>query len=367
MISCNPKNDYDNISVINIEQAFKRKETYNLSHIAQSIEYIRLESKEECMIDRGLKVYLSNEYIIAIAFRQMFLFDKYSGKFIREIGHYGRDPESYTRTLFTMSYDQTNEILYAGLSEQKGYILYSLENEVINEIIVPRGVIAMAPLGENKVYYIRNVTGNEQRKLIIYEKGESPIKIFPNYQRYTPDKGLMNSYGVDCVFYHHENNLNFYELFTDTVFQVTPQKLIPKHVFDMGQYAPPYEKQISFDFPYEEQQKFFFIKNLFESSWNIFFSFNYQGEKIPGLYDKTEQKTYVLKEGIKNDLDYFISFFPTSIYQDNYLIGYAQAYEIAAWFEANPELAEKLPDNLKQFKELDLSDNPIVMIVKLKE
>ena len=44
-----------------------------------------------------------------------------------------------------------------------------------------------------------------------------------------------------------------------------------------------------------------------------------------------------------------------------------EAFEVQLWFDENPEAAAKLTDNLKALSALEETDNPVVIIAKLKE
>lgn len=72
-------------------------------------------------------------------------------------------------------------------------------------------------------------------------------------------------------------------------------------------------------------------------------------------------------EGFENDLDNFFPMNYNFINSHNELIGYLEAYKIEQWFKDNPEKASQLPQHLREFKKLTEHDNPVVMIVRMKE
>lgn len=83
--------------------------------VEDDIEYIQLETNAYCPIDKKLRLYLNDSVIIAIAEKQVFLFDRNTGKFMREIGYVGKDPHGYSETIFSKPYsERKNTILTRG-------------------------------------------------------------------------------------------------------------------------------------------------------------------------------------------------------------------------------------------------------------
>lgn len=370
LVACGTKdtNQKSGTVVINIEQAFNNKVQFNLSCIAKMVDYIPLESKEDCLISAGLRMYLSKDYIITIAHRQMFLFDRHTGKFIKEIGHFGKDPGGYRYTLFVMPYDEQKEILYAGGGNSHSYNGYSFDNKLIKIMNTPPNSDSFARLNDSlNVACIKNFSGEEEKKLVLFNDENSCVKYFPNYSRFKINTNDVVSWGIEGSFYRFNNSLYFYELFNDTIFEVAEDKLAPRYILNKGKYAPPYEKQMSGDFMEKEANHYFLMRNVYESQNNVFFSFRYENSEHSGLYSKLDQKTYMLDNGLGNDLDYFVPFYPKSIYQNRYLTSFVEASAILEWFNNNPELAKKLPLNLQKLRNMRETDNPVIMIAELKE
>lgn len=369
LVCCSPQNtaNYKDTNVIDLYDAFSRREKINLSQIADNVEYIQLESKRECMVGGALRVFISNEYIITMAFRQIYVFERLTGKFIREIGHYGKDPNGYRNTMFVMPYDEKKKTVYAQGWEPQSYYEYSLTNKLINIINAPFDSNSFCYLNDSvNVAYFKNYSGDENRKLVTFSKSNPGIHIFHNYLKFKKTNEVTVWMGHGW-FYKFDENLFFFELFNDTIFQIFENKLVPKYLLKMGKYSPPYEKQASVKFMREEADNFFFVRNILESSNNIFFSIDYGLNQYGGFFNKENNKTFISSgKGFFNDLDNFIPFGPKSVYNNNYLVGFAEANEILTWFEKNPDIVSKLPTNLQKFRNLKLNDNPVVMIAKLK-
>ncbi|WP_421976484.1 DUF4934 domain-containing protein [Roseivirga seohaensis] len=96
--------------VIDVEKALKEGTSQYLSQFGSEIEYVRLEMADEGLVAGNARTYVLEDYIYTVAFRQILQFDRKTGKFIKELSHYGNDPEAYQYTLPSMHPTTSNEI-----------------------------------------------------------------------------------------------------------------------------------------------------------------------------------------------------------------------------------------------------------------
>ena len=118
---------------VDLFAAYNSKSQLLLSEFAERVEYVVLETGTH-PIDKGLKVYISGNYLVCIAFRQIYLFDRQSGKFIREISRYGRGPDEYQATLFFDGKTQRVIVIEFGGNLYE----FNLDGRMTRKIIVPR-------------------------------------------------------------------------------------------------------------------------------------------------------------------------------------------------------------------------------------
>lgn len=368
MLSCCSQKERNstNVQEIAIDKALAKKNKVAVSDFIQGdIKYIQLESNKECQLGEFIQMYTNDSLIIAIAFRQIYLFDKNTGKFIREIGHVGRDPGSYRSTVYTFPYDETQNTFYARGLGTSYFNEYDEKGNLNKKIKTPNNTQSLAVLNDNTyVAYIGNYIGNEKTKLVIYNTDGTIIKEYPNFRTYEPTTRV--AVWRSSYFYKFNTNLYFFEQFTDTIFQVTENELFPKYVLKLGEYAPPYEMQNSEKFVSEN---YYFTENIFEGQRYLFFIINYKNQKYCGMHDKKNKDTEITvnTEGFKNDIDNFIPFQYYSVNNNGELVGFQEAYKIVEWFNNYPEKIENLPPYLKKLKNIKETDNPVVMIAKLKE
>ena len=369
LLSCcsrNLKNSND-IGEIAVDKAFETNNEVVVSDLIKGdIKYVQLESNEECLLGRAIRIFTDDSLIIAVAFRQIYLFDKNTGKFIREIGHYGRDPGGYLATVYDFPFNETQNTFFARGYGSAYFNEYDSRGNLIKEIKTPNAR-SLALLNDSiYIGYIPNHTGNEKTKLIVFDIGQNIIKEYPNFRTFEPTSTYVS--WPASWFYKFENDLFFFELFTDTIFQITEKELLPKYQLKLGEYAPPYEMQGSREF-IENRGDYFFTRDIFESQRYLFFSIEYNDNRYCGIYDKKTEETKITSspDGFENDIDNFIPFQYYSVNNNGELVGFKEAYEIVEWFNNNPSETENLPPSLQKLKNITENDNPIVMIAKLKE
>lgn len=356
--------------VIDIEKALEEGATQYLSQFSSEIEYVRLETANEGFVATAYpRAYVLEDYIYTVAFRQILQFDRKTGKFIKELSHYGYDPEAYQYTLPSMHPTTSNEI-YVRTGNRiktlnsKGEIktIASAPSEVENAFEVEDGYFAG---------YIKNMSCTVKELIVIFNKKGDVIKSFPNHQQCEPNR--TNSFSLrlsEGLFFTSKNDVFFKEAFNDTVFQVTKNELLPAVIFNMGEHSPPYEKkEIMED---DDYLNMYSVNNIDLNDNYVFFSLNYQGKTYSAYHDIKENKTHLAYErytqtsSFQDDLNGFIPFSPQYINDQNELVSHVAAEVIYNWFRDNPDKIESLPKSLQKLQDIDREDNPVVMIVKLK-
>ena len=399
IVSCSSPLPTGTILTIDIEKAFNDNADIFLSDFAEEIEYVPLQTLRESVTGNWLRVFTSKEYIIAVAFRQNYLFDRKTGKFIREIGRYGNGPGEYMATNIVMPFDEDRNTIRASFTPLKD-IEYDLNGKMVRTLNFPPQTEqqkynmwwGMIPVDDQYfVTYARNHSGNEPDKLIVFDEHGKIFTRFPNYHTYEKNPKHAGSFVLDGqVFYKWKNNVFFYENCVDTLFQVTKDKIIPYFHLQLGKYNPPYSEKDNLPWgdpdpwgPNRLRNNFFEFGTMNESERFLFFSFYYGNQNAKtgsrphyfGYYDKKMDIAKISKVDdlektpVINDLDDFAPLHPRlwSINSSGEMVAYMEADDIEEWFAENPEKAKKLPEHLKKFSKLTSEDNPVVVIVKLKQ
>ncbi len=386
IVGCSSPGPTESILTIDIEEAFDHPKDVLLSDLTDEIEYIPLETTPQSVTGEYLRVFATDKYIVAISFRHNHLFDRRTGKFIREIGHYGEGPNDYMATNVYLAFDENRETIQT-LTFKWNTLEYDLDGNVVRTIYSPpdEKYHDVYPLEENFfVAYVKNRTGNDPDKLAVFDSKGKICNKFPNYHTFKAD-GNKSSF-AGRVFYTWKNDVFFYEACVDTLFKVTKNDITPYYHFNLGKYNPPYSEKQNLPWPWEKpmRENFFDFDQINESEHFIFFSFWYQHNPLIkeyraschyfGYYKKKTAQTYIAgldstnNSPVINDLDGFAPLHPFlwNINQAGEMVAYIEAGDIAEWFEENPEKAKKLPDHLKKLSKLTPEDNPVAVIAKLK-
>lgn len=386
---------------IDLEKVIQNERDVPLSQFVETLEYIPLEITPESSIGNIRKIYVTKEYFIIWAISesttsQILLFDRKSGKFIREIGKRGRGPEEYLRPLDRF-YNPYNNVVYCkGDNFIKTYnldgkFLTSFESPKVSDLSSKSGFVNASIEGfmgsGTYVCYVDNYTGAINKRLIISEQ-QNEVKSFPHYEKWSTASSGENFVVINQnpIFFSWSNNISFKERSNDTIFYVTADKLIPGYVLYSGNSGYPYKltREEAID-QLSNPKEYFETLNMFENSRYLFF------ELVSGLkpndnppnsfkqiinlciLDKTRNITYVCKSNeetksscLTDDIDDFIPPKPLSISDDNELISVIQAVEIAKWKTSNPDKASKLLPVIPWLDRISEFDNPVIVISNFK-
>jgi hypothetical protein len=368
--SCYQHNTTDKGSIepVYIKNAFENRKPINIDDISEDNRYIILESTKESLIDDYSTFYSDDQYLVSICRKQILLFDRDSGKFIRKIGNSGRGPNEYSIAYTSMPYNAQLKVIY--VKKDRARSEYGLDGQLNNTKRGPDQVWDFINLDENTyASFIDNYNGDEKKKIVIFNKEDSILKVFPNYQAF-PFKGSFFVFSPDSWFYKLNNQTYFCEKFNDTLFSLTSNSLTPRFVFDKGEFSFPYELRgdyINFE------NKYFLTENIMESSRFLFYAFSSNKKIYTTIYNKKQKKTIVNDyvgdwgNGYINNTNGFVPLEISSINDKDELICTLDAYKIKLWFETNAEKSEKLPEDLQRLKNIKETENPVVMIARLKK
>jgi hypothetical protein len=370
-------------SITYIDLVHPKFEEIPANRIFEKVEYIPLETPKEALLKLQLTTYyLTDKYIIAVAsLRAAYLFDRKTGRFIREISSRGQGPDEYAfRILYNYSFDEKNNLLYADDGGKNYWKCINIQTNKV-EFFMKRPLTGK----DNKSFYIihapwristksdryisfcNNITGKDTVKLVVHDKEGNIIKKFRNYLEY--EKISVENPEHSGIFYTYDKKTYFKEfLYNDTVFCVDENNVSPHIIFNLGKKQPSYY--------YREERNYNRGKILitFVHETDFFVTFNYYIYKenlakvdfYTGYYDKKSTQTYVSlhsnkKAGYTTPDGLPVNFFPTYNSEKGELIG-----------EIDPEELLKYKNNIspkyrQMFKDLREDDNPIVVIGTLKK
>ena len=372
--SCSSK-DHE-IPVINPGNMVEKE--IGLSEIAEEITYISLNN--DILFGSIVSVELiDNMIFIATALEGLFVCD-YTGNFICRIGKQGRGPGEYTYAKkFTL--DRNKEIVYVLGGVRHILLKYSFKGDFI-ETIEPKidGITLYSSVvfsndklvlfeginqGEGKYdWIVLDTFGN-----ILSEKFNA-IEKFPSYHFCCGNKQEI-----------FNNTIYYWNQINDTIFKISNEKHEPAFIFAQGNFRFPKQKIR------EIYTEYFFPRIIFFTKDYLFLTYIYQYQNHTGIYVKSENQLYDVNKsedwnlwrgpGIINDFDSGMPLIPLSYYCDKqnkeYLVGEVSPFQLKAYVASNafknstPKYPEKKKELKKLANSLNENDNPVLMLVKLKE
>ena len=121
---------------LSIRDLLKNRREVNLSEIAESAEYIELETTDESLLGPIANAIFTKEFIFVEQYdRPLAQFDM-SGKFIRHIGRLGKGPEEYTM-IREFSIDEERRKIYIQPNYIRVIQVYSFEGNFLKTIRLP--------------------------------------------------------------------------------------------------------------------------------------------------------------------------------------------------------------------------------------
>ena len=250
---------------------------------------IRLETKEESLLQDISKAYLSEKYLFIKSGHALFLFDR-EGTFIRKIEKQGSGPTEYNR-LSDFDINERNKEIYILDKGLQKVLVYGFDGEYKRENTIGIEAVKILNLDDNTNYtYSGNEeSSNNRHKINLYSGSEINHSFNPIDER---KKGYLHV-NSSQNFYRNENGeILFFEAFNDTIYNLSEQMLSPKYVINYEKGAPDsffdrnFANIMEFFMEYNKQGYTNSTYNVFENGENVYFSCFQGGVKYFNRYQK---------------------------------------------------------------------------------
>jgi hypothetical protein len=394
------------IPVIDIAGNIDNFKQFNLSDLACNLKYVVLESTGDAMLMDIRFIDISEDYILVSDRDKCLLFDR-SGNFIAKIGSQGRGPGENDAFIQVKIFD--DKIFLPDVRTSKINI-FNTKGEFLKTFKSP-GAFAGATYHNwivltDTTYLVQipdHAENGQYRIALINDKGEI-LKSFA-ITAYFNDHEAARGLSTMARFYKRNDKVFFKELLNDTIWQVDENSIEPIYVTNLGKNEFSYDYKTLSGVSFVEK----FIETvrasiIFESNSYVTFTINL-GRKynldldkvvigpggqermgihqIIGLYDKQNDEFFLVAPsnvdhqieptGIKNDIDGGINFMPRYNVNDTLIASWFEAFELKMYVasESFKNSTPKYPEKKKELEELaaslDENDNPVLMLVKLKD
>jgi hypothetical protein len=359
-----PTNPTSSIFTISLGDGITHQGVIGLKEMAEEIQYVKLEFTPECALGRIVHLIATQNYFFVADIRMIYQFSR-NGKFIRKVGSKGKGPGEYLG-FRDLSVDETDQKLYILTNWTKEILIYGFDGNYLGKIPLKDDSIEKCDYIGDSLLALQ-VHPIERKSLLstelIDEQGNSIIKVNSSVIKLSEINNWMGSNLV----YSFNQKVNVKEFNNDTVFQITPQGLVPYFILELGTYASP------LTYTQKEPKKYIQPYRIFENDQRIIIYFFYDDKKCIAQYNKETGFTSVSipendkQQGILNDIDNGMNFVVTMVpfslktTQNEWLLP-VQAINLVKYCDQ-----KEVRGNLKELmSHLKVEDNPVIMVVKFK-
>ena len=368
-------------------------QTLLLSDIVEDVEYVKLETTDDCLVAGSVVVFITNDDIYTLnnySDYKLLRFDRKTGKFISQIGSIGQGPKEMINPCFVFAKDSL--VYVTSTSTDKVYV-YTNENQFIRSVPFCKdrssfedGVGQTISVIDHQ--YIVRHPGQLQSQLN-YNQYMAAEVIDMNSNRLFAMRDTSDVYGImltldwDPVRWYYKGNINFYNEPDRTVYAVTKDSIIPRYHFNLGDNKwPVMDGKLTKEF-----FKYIKFKSFRETEDYLYLYWN-QSQK--GYFARFNKKTETLDvqeqgkfwgagwhlgvPGLKNDIDGcnrnvdFIRLMDEQSSIVNMISASGKEDYIKVLKESQDvKFPEKRQQLLKLLEEMGEEDNQILAIYKLKK
>ena len=365
-----------------------------LSDIVEDVEYVQLETTDDCLIGSSTSYALTEKDIYALNKRftkeELFRFDRSTGKFISKIGQIGQGPKDMLQPSGVYA-DDTHVYVPSNITN-KVYV-YQKDGTFVKSVALGRCIGEQISVVQGK--YIICHPGQDFEASENYEEGNRNLyygaKILDmdgNILMAKSDTlpGKKPSVTLDWTpkTWYYNGELNFYNEIDATVYVANEKGIFPRYKFKLGEnqwvttgkVTKEFMNYIKFHRFYETSDYLFIYWNQHEKAY--FARFDKKTERL----DVQEQEPVGLRlwhlfaKGPQNDIDGCRTDFspggPTcdimgSIMRIDITSDNLEKNRDALEKAENVKFPEKRQQLLKMLDERKDDDNPILVIYKLKK
>lgn len=373
---------------IDLEKDFNNDKIVTLSQIASNVEYIVLETKEECPVRPVVRYYFTDSLIFIRNFDHILKFSR-NGKFIERIGASGRGPGEID-VIRNLSFLPDRKTLVVQKNYQRELLFFSFTGELEKTLDYEPHIESFKILRNGDfLTFESGAYGTEDIMFCLMNENWDTLSTIANYSKWDSTPApiqIMIGYPVFEPFYTNENREYLKSMYNDTVYVISSGKIEPGYFINLGKYKLPEELRperlgVSQLQKFRDNGKNYYFAQVFEAADKVFIGAYNFGESESCryfLYDRPKKDCILLTDdegkstGFVNDWDGGTDFWPIGQLNDNQLFMPITPLQLKELFsEKTIENKEVLfPESTSRLMNLvssmDVTDNPILMVVTLK-
>lgn len=343
----------------------------------KDIDYIPLETNDSSLIKHVGKIIVSEaDFFVEDKYMALYRFAR-DGKLINQIGKQGRGPGEFNATVdFVVDSDLEQVFLLNGTRHIPKINIYTLNGDFIKSFFIPKYIQHIARLNNRIIGYCPNVDGTIDTSFILVNNSGNIIKNYTNKHPYNKIN-IPSKFWGEILMYKYNNQLYIKEISSDTIFEFESLRFNPVYILDFGKKSlkPEVRSRINNTESFLQiAEKYCFGRNLFETNNFIYTQFSCEEHQYAFVSFKNKEKCLLLNmdEGIENDIDGGPNIWLRTTQDDNTILSWISAFKLKQhvgskeFKNSSPNYPEKKTALEKLANRLDENDNPVLMLVKLK-
>ena len=362
------------VMLVDVNPTNRPKGKLMLGDLVENVEYIPLETNDNCLIGVVTRYDVSKNYILVYCgkSKSVYLFRR-NGDFVRQISSLGQGPEEYIGIYDVFIDENKNELILCTHLKQ---LFFNISGKFLRKADF---LLNQTPLW---IYYNNQFLSGTPSGIFLYA--------YPVYNTWTAEmqkigsfvqsvrvehgfeKGAIMTASPPIAKYIYQDKPHVREsTLNDTVYVVSDSSLISKFVLSTGRYGITAEEKATFNMELLEKSPN--IVSVAETGAYILFQYKYKKTIYCAYYIKKSSKLEYFdtnNEGIPNNYDGGFDFWPNKQVNNEWYCFY-DAPTFLTKFSAQKPLSPIISQTLSQkfkslFKKIDPEDNPILVIAKVK-
>ncbi len=282
------------IIVLNGIEAVKNTKELKLSDIAESIEYVKLETLPECLVSEGSFV-VGKKYIVCFNRKpgNVLLFTR-GGKFLRTIGSRGKGPQEVEfPTNVDLSPDE-DRILIESLGFPGKVVEFTIEGKFIRSSQIPyMSESGIKYFGSQHFIYLQNRYYRDSLnypRVIVLDHNLANAKTLYKIDN-IPNHDRKAAYQLRSLMGRMESGFNFRDCLNDTLYYVDESLTIKaKYTIKVGKNRPSHASMTQIEWDSYQND----IEMINEVNDYVFMLAQIDGKRAHLVYDKKSGEIFSL-------------------------------------------------------------------------
>ena len=354
------------------------KEAIRLSDLgATDIQYIPLETTKQNVLPEIKEIVFGKSFFLTHSYANINMF-RYNGQFVTKISKEGRGPDEIT-VAHAIDINPKDESIYLVDGWLQKFLVYNRDGKLMRSFKSPLKIAIDFRITNDVILcYNDNNMARTTNSFILIDTLGKVLMNYPNTYKWQDKTNRTVGYLHENLFYRFNNQLYKKGMYSDTVFVYRKKAFEPHIIIDVGKLRITPEARTNSPVAYIIHN-FLTPHKLFEWGDYIYYEFYYQpddeNEGFSLIASKVDNFRILFdpEKGLINDLDGGPSIMPQTVRDNNTLVAWIEAFQLKnhvaseAFRKSKPLYPEKKQEIEKLANSLKETDNPVLVLVRLKK